>query len=80
MRYVLVNDRRPKGLPRFCAYNVFHVIGDYYCRELVDNILYCSAVCYESHVHDSLVKIGGLDAVSKLCSPPRLALPSPPVV
>ena len=34
MRYILVNERRPKGLPRYCAYNFFHPITDHYCREL----------------------------------------------
>lgn len=62
IRYVVVNERRPKGLPRFCAYNFFHVIEYGYTRDLDDKVLYCSVACFKCKVIETLTKKGELDA------------------
>ena len=61
MRYIIVNERKPKGLPRFCSYDCSHVIHNTYLRELQDRILYCSAMCYDTHNFETRLTAGKID-------------------
>ncbi len=67
MRYIVVNDRKPKGLPRYCGCCLTK-IEDKYCRELRDRILYCDALCFETHLFETNVASGALDAPVKFTS------------
>ena len=56
MRYVLVNHRVPRGLPRFCAFCCVP-IEEGYVRDLSVSLVYHSVGCLELHVSQSIVAI-----------------------
>lgn len=64
MRYIVVNERTPKGLPRFCSL-CLRAIENSYTRDLYLRSLYCTPTCYEVHVFEAMVVIGALDAPMK---------------
>lgn len=64
MRYIIVNERRPKGLPRYCALCAAPIDSSY-LREIATRIIYCGVGCYTEHVHNALVCLGALDAPMK---------------
>lgn len=76
MRYILVNGRVPRGLPRYCVY-CCEAIGEQYLREQGTRLIYCTWQCYESHVYDTLVASGGLDAQRVVAPRKPKALPAP---
>lgn len=48
MRYVVVNARIPKGLPRACPFCAAKV-EEGYTRELKDGLVYDTPMCLEAH-------------------------------
>jgi hypothetical protein len=48
-RYGLVTGRKPRGLPRFCAFCCEPIDSDY-LREFGTRIIYCGTECFEIHV------------------------------
>lgn len=56
MRYVIVNYRRPRGLPRFCAFCCEPIV-DGYVRDLHVRLVYHSVGCLELHVSQSVLAI-----------------------
>lgn len=80
MRYLLVTDRKPKGLKRFCAM-CLSPIGHTYCRELTTRIIYCGVGCYLEHCYQTNVVFGGNDSeMQKLWPPHRFKLDSTPLL
>lgn len=61
MRYIIVNERRPRGLPRFCAY-CCSAIDATYTRDLQMSIIYCKPECFETHIFETNVAAGAIDA------------------
>jgi len=49
VRYIVVSERVPKGLKRFCAFCITP-ITEGYVRDLEGTrIIYCKAECWEDH-------------------------------
>lgn len=66
MRYVIVAERTPKGLPRYCNFCCTK-LDNGYLREISTRILYCPiAACYELHVASCAAALGGNDATLKI--------------
>lgn len=61
MRYIIVSERVPKGLKRFCALCTTEIVAGY-TRDLTTSVVYCTPLCCESHIYASLVANGLLDA------------------
>jgi hypothetical protein len=49
MRYVVVTDRVPKGLKRYCAF-CCEPITDNYTRDVSTSLVYCGWQCIEAHI------------------------------
>lgn len=56
MRYIIVNERKPKGIPRFCTFCITP-IGDSYVRDLQTRCIYHSHFCLEIHEEESKLYI-----------------------
>lgn len=52
MKFVVVEGRVPRGLPRWCAF-CCEPIDDGYTRDLTTWIVYCAPSCVERHAAQS---------------------------
>lgn len=58
MRYIVVRLERAPD----CECNSCHVkLGKGYTRDLSTGLVYHNPCCYATHVHDSIIALGGYD-------------------
>ena len=60
MRYILVNDRKPRQ-NSYCCF-CLGVLVESYLREIPTRLKYCGVGCFNEHCHTAAVAIGGYDA------------------
>lgn len=78
MRYVVVNERIPKGITRYCACCCVPIV-DGYCREIGTRLIYFNAEHYEEAVHAANVALGAYDAPKPEKKPSQVQLLCGPV-